>query len=253
LEGIVFDGKEKLFHDFITDLYNIRLVSTKNSVSDIMAKLLMNSSYGRFGMDNSKENIGFTLKDGVEEYEFIKVGKNNIQLYKEPVFLKTFTHVAIAAFVTSYARLHMHKLFGGLGTDLYYTDTDSIFTTRKLETGKLLGDLKHEASYQGAVFLLPKTYIARGLSKNKIAMKGFDKRKIVNFTFDDFKNGLEGDLRKFKIENEPKFATFKTALSQKKLVTMTKKNEKQLKATYKKRLIYKENGEFFTNPLTLGE
>jgi hypothetical protein len=84
-------------------------------------------------------------------------------------------------------------------------------------------------------------------------MKGFDKRKIVNFTFEDFKTGLEGDLRKFKIYNDPKFATFKTALAQKKLVTMTKKSEKQLKATYKKRIIFNKDGEFYTKPITLKE
>jgi hypothetical protein len=252
LEGIVFDKKEKLFHDFITDLYNIRLTSPKNSVSDIMAKLLMNSSYGRFGMNPDKENIGFTLKHGVEEYQIVKLGKHNIQLYKEPVNLETFTHVAIAAFITSYARIHMHKLFGHLGNDLYYTDTDSIFTTRELPCGKELGALKHESTYDSAIFLLPKTYFATGI-KNKIAMKGFDKRKIVNFTFEDFKTGLEGDLRKFKIYNDPKFATFKTALAQKKLVTMTKKSEKQLKATYKKRIIFNKDGEFYTKPITLKE
>lgn len=252
-QGLVFKKKEKHFTDFINDLYNIRLTSPKNSVSDIMAKLLMNSSYGRYGMNTEKENIGFELKEGVEEYEIIEVGNKKVQLYKEPVSLNTFTHVALAAHVTSYARIHMHKLFSPLGHHLYYTDTDSIFTTQELPTGKGLGEIKLECIYDSAIFLLPKTYFASGKAKNKIAMKGFDKRKIKDFDISDFKNALEGDLRKFKIENEPKFATLKTALMQKKLVTMTKKSEKQLRQMYDKRIIFRRDNELFTKPIVLNE
>jgi hypothetical protein len=249
--GYVWPLKKKLFEKFINALYEIRLTSPKNSVSDIIAKLLMNSSYGRFGMNLDKENIGFILKDGVTEYRVLKIGNKNVQLYKEPVRLKTFSHVGIATFVTSYARIHMHRLFGSLGSDLFYTDTDSIFTTRKMDHGKELGKLKFEAEYDSAVFLLPKTYYARGIQKSKIAMKGFDKKKISQFDFDDFHTALEGDLRRFKIENDPKFATFKTALAQKKLVTLTKKSEKQLKSQYNKRIIIRKNGEFFTQPIKM--
>lgn len=254
IEGYVFPRKEKLFHDFITDLYKIRLTSPKNSVSDILAKLLMNSSYGRFGMNLEKENITFELKEGVKEYRAITMNGKNIQMYSEPVRLRTFTHPGIAAFVTSYARIHMHRLMSKIKPDaLYYTDTDSIFTTDELPTGKNLGDLKHEGTYDSAVFLLPKTYYAKGLKKSKIAMKGFDKKKISQFDFDDFHSALEGDLKRFKIENEPKFATLKTAIAQNKIVAMTKKTEKQLRSEYSKRIIVKQNGHYFTKPLTLKE
>lgn len=253
IKGYAFPEKRMLFKNFIDDLYSIRLTAAKNSVSDIIAKLLMNSSYGRFGMDAEKENIGFELKEGVEEYQILKIGGRNVQLYKEPITLRTFSHVGIAAFTTSYARIHMHKLFKDLGEELFYTDTDSIFTTRKLNSDKSLGGLKFENEFDSAVFLLPKTYYARGFAKTKIAMKGFDKKKIQDFTLEDFRNGLEGDLKRFKIENDPKFATLKTALAQKKIVAMTKKSEKQLKAVYSKRIIYKKDGEFFTKPIHLQE
>lgn len=251
--GYVFPEKQKLFKNFVDDLYEIRLTSPKNSVSDIIAKLLLNSSYGRFGMDLEKENISFNLEEGSKEYQLIKIGGKNVQLYKEAVTLKSFSHVAIAAFVTSYARVHMHRLFGTLGESIYYSDTDSIFTTRELEHGKDLGQLKLECEYSSAVFLLPKTYIARNSTKTKIAMKGFDKKKIKDFTYEDFHTALEGDLKRFRITNEPKFATLKTALAQRKIVAMTKKSEKQLRATYSKRIIYKKDGQFFTKPIELKE
>lgn len=253
IKGVVWPEKKFLFKEFITELYNIRLTSPKNSVSDIMAKLLMNSSYGRFGMNPDKENIGFKLKEGSSEYRLLKIAKRNVQLFKDPVHLETFSHTGIAAFVTSYARIHMHRLMSQIEPHaLFYTDTDSIFTTAKLAHGKGLGELKMEAEYSSAVFLLPKTYFAKG-SKNKIAMKGFDKKKISQFEYSDFLTALEGDLRRFKITNEPKFATFKSALAQRKVVAMTKKSDKQLKAIYSKRTILKLGGEWFTRPLSLKE
>lgn len=251
-KGVVWPEKRSIFKEFITELYNIRLTSKPKSVSDILAKLLMNSSYGRFGMNLDKENIGFNLKEGSIEYKSLMVSRRSVQLYKDPVHLETFSHTGIAAFVTSYARIHVHRILQTIDPrHLYYTDTDSIFTTAELPVDKGLGSLKFEGQYDSAVFLLPKTYYAKGL-KNKIAMKGFDRKKIQDFDFKDFQHALEGDLRRFKIVNEPKFATFKSALAQKKLVAMTKKSEKQLKATYSKREIYKQGGEFLTRPLTLG-
>ena len=253
IRGICFDKKESLFKEFINKMYEIRKTSPKNSVSDIAAKLIMNASYGRYGLNPEKENISFTLKDGNKEFKDIKVNNKTIQLYKEPVELETFTHVAIASFVTSYSRIYMHKLMSKIKPDnLYYTDTDSIWTTEKMETGPELGQLKLEGEYEGAVFLLPKTYMATGF-KNKIKMKGFDSKKIQDFTYQDFKNALEGDISRLKIINAPKFATLKQAVAQKKLVAMTKASTKQLKSKYDKRIIFKKSNELFTKPITLKE
>lgn len=253
--GIVFRNRDRIFESFINDLYSIRLTSPKKSVSEILAKLLMNSSYGRFGMDLNKENIGFELKEGAEDYATLQIGDRKVQLFKEPIELKSFTHVAIAAFVTSYARIKLHKAMLPIQDQIYYCDTDSIWTTAELPTGTALGELKLEETYEnGAVFLLPKTYFASGGAKSKkIAMKGFSNRKIQDFTLEDFKAALEGDLHKFKIVNEPKFATLKTALAQKKIVTMTKQSEKQLKSQYNKRRIVKSLGKFSSEPIELKE
>jgi hypothetical protein len=255
-EGYVFGDSQRIFQNFISDLYAIRLTSPKKSVSEILAKLLMNSSYGRFGMDLDKENIGFELKEGAEPYTQLKVGRKKIQLFKEPVQLKSYTNVAIAAFVTSYARIMLHRAMHPIADQVYYCDTDSIFTTAVLPTGTALGDLKLEDTHaDGAVFLLPKTYFAAGGSKGKkIAMKGFSNRKIQEFTLEDFKAGLEGDLHRFKIVNEPKFATLKTAIGLKKLVTMTKTSEKQLRSQYNKRKLVRGLGNVFeTVPIKLEE
>ena len=251
--GVEFKSRKSYFNDFISDLYSIRESSPKNSVSNIISKDLMNHSYGRLGMNLDKENICFDLKEGVKDYITLKADNKNIQLYKESVQLKSFSHVAIAAFVTSYARIHMHKLYSVSPQALFYTDTDSMFTSHAFKHGPGLGELKLEHVWDSACFLLPKTYMARSKTKIKRAMKGFRRNKIEDFTLDDFEHALTGDLRKFRIETESKFATFKTALAQKKLVTMTKASTKQLKAVYNKRIVFKQNGELVTKPIKIEE
>lgn len=251
--GVVFKDSRFIFKKFIGELYKIRESSEKNSVPNLIAKLLMNSSYGRWGMNCEKENVTFDLSEASDEYREIKIDNRSVMLFKKKVDLRTFTHVAVASFVTSYARIHMHKLMDACSDSLFYTDTDSIWTTKKIVkgVGSKIGELKLEAEYESAIFLLPKTYFAKSIDKIKVAAKGFDKKKIKSFTFEDFKTALDGDLRKFKIINEPKFATFKSAVAQKKLVTMTKGSTKQLKSKYNKREIFKSKKGFDTKPIQL--
>jgi hypothetical protein len=189
----------------------------------------------------------------VKEFRELIIKNKTIMLYKKPVVLTSYQNTAIASFVTSYARIHMNKIMQKNPESIYYTDTDSVFTTKELPTGKNLGELKLENTHDSAVFLLPKTYIAINPRGKKIAMKGFDKKKVDNFDLDDFKNALEGDLSRFKIINAPKFASLKQSLSKKKIVSMTKQNEKQLKALYNKRIIYKKNDSFDTHAIHLNE
>lgn len=248
--GIVFPGKARYFENFIDRLYALRLKSKKGSVQDITAKLIMNSLYGRLGLNPEKQKISFELKAGVKEFATFKAGRRNIILFTEPTRLTSFRNVAIAAFVTSYARIHLYKLMDGVQDALYYCDTDSIFTTREMPTGSELGALKLEAKHKNAVFLLPKTYSLEGMIR-KLKMKGFERKKTENFTHEDFKNYFDGTLKQLKAESPPKFATFKTALRQGKIVAMTKHSTKQIRARYDKRRIVFLDGKVTTVPLEM--
>lgn len=253
LKGIYFKDSKNIFKEYVTDIYDIRLKSKPGSIDNIIAKLLLNSLYGRFGMNPEKENITFDLKKGVTPYIEIKQGNRQQEIYKEATMLDSYINVAIASFVTSYARIHMHKLYMKCEKNLYYTDTDSIFTTQKMETSNELGALKLSGAYDSACFLLPKTYYLKSKSKSKIAMKGFDSKKIKSFTIDDFKNMLEGHIKTIKIKNEPKFATLKQALKKKKILTMTDEGTKQINAKYDKRIITKTKNQWDTRPIILGD
>jgi len=221
--GITFEDGGYMFKDFIDTLYNMRLEAKKkkDGVNDLLTKLMMNSCYGRFGLNVNRE--GLCLDDGsaglIIHSELINPNTGEtVRLMKEDVVLEhAFTNVAIAAYVTAYARILMHKIYLEAGPEnTYYTDTDSIFTTKEFKTGDALGELKLEYTTTSAVFLLPKTYINEGVEgesfKKKVTMKGFDKKKIKDFTIQDFRGQLRGEIDALMVNQEAKFATLRTAL-----------------------------------------
>ena len=80
----------------------------------------------------------------------------------------------------------------------------------------------------------------------KVTMKGFDRQKTKDFTVEDFQLGLEGDLRRLHVHQEPKFATFKTALGKGKILTMLPKSERMIRSLYDKRIIEKSGSSYDT-------
>jgi len=235
-----------IFKDYVESLFE-RRKNSKNEVEKTIIKLLLNSTYGRMGIDLDKE--GIELDNGQENVipHFEVMAKGNIfRFVKTKNRLKTFSNVAIASWITSIARVHLHRILVQNQNSLYYCDTDSIFTTNELETSNELGALKLEYETSQACFLLPKVY----LTHNKIRMKGFDKKKIKNFKFEDFEKCLEGSIR-LSVTSEIKMARFKTALKKgNSFLYKQNAGNKTIKAIYDKRkLIRSELGEWETIPL----
>lgn len=260
------------FSDFIHEIYARRLEAKKqgDSVTDIICKLTMNSLYGRFGLRKDRENFAF------DENQKEFAGKWNIHVFEKVIRLGTipvelsasFSNIGIAAYTTSYARiLNLNNAAPWAQKDLFYTDTDCYIRTGQMPENRELGGLKKEYSADQACFLLPKTYIIKsrsdsfeivlenGVSKTnkKIVMKGFNSRKVWReFDLAHFKTALEGDLSMLKINNEPKFATFKRALQKKKILTMLDAESRKINSKYSKRRIYKAiNGNYDTEPLII--
>lgn len=222
--GITFQNGGRMFKDFIDDLYSIRLEAKKkkDSVGDVLSKLMMNSCYGRLGLNVNREGLCLdTGESGLKIHSEIinPVSGESVRIMSKSVVLdNAFTNVAISAYVTAYSRILMHKIYLKSGPNhTYYTDTDSIFTTKIFPTGNKLGQLKLEYTTKSAVFLLPKTYINEGVEgesfSKKVTMKGFDKKKIKDFTVEDFRRQLRGEVDSLLVNQEAKFATLKTALS----------------------------------------
>jgi hypothetical protein len=260
-KGAVFKNGGRVFKSYIDDLYKMRRDAQKkgDGVTDILTKLMMNGTYGRFGLNTLKEQLVFDdFSTGLTEHSeisFEKDGKTrNYRLMTKPVELeKSFTNVAIASWVTSLSRVYMHKLMLPVQEHLYYTDTDSLFSTKKMKTGTGLGGVKEEYSGKQAIFLLPKTYVVEDSENDfkKVAMKGFDRRKIARFTYTDFLTALEGDTRLLKVTHDEKFAKFKTAARKGSFTSLTAEQVRQIRSRYDKRTIVKKGKAWDTVPLHL--
>lgn len=259
--GAVFRNGGKIFHGYINDLYDMRMEAKKkgDGVGDILCKLMMNSTYGRFGLNTEREQVLFDdFTVGLKPLKELRVKKNGkthtYRLMTKPVTLdSSFSNVAIPSFVTAYARIFMHKIMKPIEKHLFYTDTDSLFTTKKMKTSEGLGGLKEEYAGKQAIFLLPKTYVVEDKKKDfkKVAMKGFDSKKISGFKYEDFLTALEGDLRLMKVTHDEKFAKFKSAARKGSFTSIMPSQVKQIRSQYDKRHIFKKGQKFDTKPLHL--
>lgn len=172
-EFIIYKGYQfntgDLFSKYINVMYELRLQYAKGDPMNLIAKLLMKSLYGKFGMkiDMMKSDI-YSLnknKDKAELYKIIKgIEASNITdiiKFDEKVIIirpinlinesqddyvidGTNVNIAIASTVTANARVHMSMFKNNPKYNLYYTDTDSIVIDKPLHAnhvGSKLGQL----------------------------------------------------------------------------------------------------------------
>jgi hypothetical protein len=178
---------------------------------NFIAKILMNSLYGRFGMDDNFSEINVIHKDYYPDFEN-KFFDNIIKTTEiEDYFLVEFeninkdednlTHnvsIAIAASVTAYSRIHMTQFKNNPNINLYYSDTDSIYVDETSEIdinlidNKILGKLKLENICNKAIFLSPKVYCLETINGETIyKVKGL--KHDVELSMNDFEELLNKD------------------------------------------------------------
>jgi len=224
LWGYTFE-KGYIFKDYIDNLYNLRLQYSKDNPMNLICKLLLNSLYGRFGMDDSfifsqiiskKDYPNFEKQKGFKEsiQDLIDLGDNYLVQLKNPqVGIKTDldngfeTHnvnIAIAAAVTAYARVHMSQFKNNpILPNLYYSDTDSCYFDGPLPnhfiSSTILGKLKLEGIYDKTLFLAPKVYALENslIGESITKIKGLTKESIINnnITLDSLELLLNKDYK----------------------------------------------------------
>ena len=161
-----------LFNEYINDMYKVKMNSV--GAERWISKLLQNSLYGLFGRKQeiietltiNRSDIHMYIVTNViktiipiDEYRctILMVKNINFDMVRElnlnfslgiKEYSKTInSNVAIASAITAYARIHMIPF--KVDPNTKYTDTDSIFTTKKLPDsliGKDLGLMKDELS-----------------------------------------------------------------------------------------------------------
>ena len=144
LEGYVFSERKVLFSEYMKCLYKLRTSFAKDNPMNMIAKLLLNSFYGRWGMtpyfSNTKilsdlEMDNLLSRGNLDNLDsFIDFNNGNHLAVFNPdqeALLKNNTHnysnvsVCIASAVTAYSRIIMSQFKNHPQFDLYYFDTDS--------------------------------------------------------------------------------------------------------------------------------
>ena len=223
--AILWEEKGPILREGIEILFGMRLKAKgedpladeeqkkkdKNEALDQATKMLMNSSYGKFGQtihDNkfliSDDNSvidkfyqrGQVITDVTlanQEQCLIELDKRKNSNVKDPVHINCF--------IQDYSKVIMNKCIDGFGgfTDWkntpYYTDTDSLFIPHNLLIelqqkrpdiiGKKMGQLHDDISEvtQGkiicAIFLAPKLYILVIIGYSK--KKGEEKKIVIEY------------------------------------------------------------------------
>ena len=251
-EGAIYAQGEPIFKEFIGDMYARRLKAQKegDETTRFIVKLIMNSTYGKLGQVTKDKKSIEPFDIGLEEYRtvFNRRGERILlgQKLSDPSTM--FSKVIIPCYVTSYARVYMHREMMKAGEDnVFYTDTDSIFTTTEMETGDELGAMKEEYKSNGAVFVLPKTYsiddIIGAKKKSKKTMKGMTGKMAATFSHRDFYEYQLSFTSEMKAYAPEKFDTIKTAMRKGCFLSMSNsvKDEEKRAIDFRDELYKKRN------------
>jgi DNA polymerase elongation subunit (family B) len=264
---------EFVFKDFVIDLYETRKKYPKGDPMNLVAKTLLNSFYGRFGMDQFSTDFVVVPKTKYLEYEvkhidsivdIIDLDESVlIELVSEKKVLQAEIgggfgnrniNVAIASHVSACGRIKMANLIKFLVDNnykLYYKDTDCVFIDKPLPehlvSNTELGKLKLEHKIRKGIFLSPKVYYLETEDSIVIKVKGLNTKEL-KLTKEDFESLLNKDVLLEK-EQTKWFRSIKDAQ------ILLKRQLYTLKVTSNKReLIYDSNNRLIaTKPLVINE
>jgi len=196
---------EPIFKDYIHDFYKIKKESEKDTPMYIIAKLLMNSLYGKFGQHQISQSMIKDPNPDEEKYKIISTldFENDWVIVEEEGKGKSYLP-QISVHVTALAQLMLFESFEKVmekDYHIFYCDTDSMITDyNNMRTSKELGDWKLEKKVLCGYFVLPKTYKiiaedgkidlrAKGYSRNlqsKISANAFE-QAVFHENFAGFK------------------------------------------------------------------
>jgi DNA polymerase type B, organellar and viral len=204
-------------------MYSLREEYPKPHAMNLIAKLLLNSLYGKFGMkvertivdifnlnvdadklalrrllDTVAESIQDHVELGNNRYLFVRSALSDIM--NDDTFHGSDVNIAIASTITAGARVYMSTFKNNPDFNLYYSDTDSIVIDRQLDDkliGTQLGQVKLEHVINKAVFLAPKVYGFIDVEGNEvIKIKGVTDEITSNIHINDLEYLLILDANK---------------------------------------------------------
>ncbi len=214
--NVIYHSRTHDFREYIEYFYNQRLAAKarKDKAGDLFAKLLMNSLYGKFGAnpENYAEYIILSPDERDELYtgdtEYIDSGDLGPWVLAERGLDDDdmrYYNVATAASITGYVRAYLWRAICSTGrNNALYCDTDSIATKsegHELDTGKSLGQWKHEGEFDKAGIAGKKMYIFRGKKNHKGAREYKTASKGVKLTNNQLWKVAAGSTVTYQPEN----------------------------------------------------
>jgi len=219
-----------IFKEYVETMYELRMQYEKGHPMNYIAKLLMNSLYGKFGMNSHSstvdiynlsteanllqfhdllEKLGKTVQDYTmfkdsNNQDHVIIVRDNLDRYSHTDEIDNYhsvdVNIAIAAAITAGGRVWMSLLKNSNKFNLYYSDTDSGIVDRPLRAlmvGDGLGQFKLEYTIQRAVFLAPKVYafVTTG-GEEIIKVKGIRHDALSGLHVQDLENLLVRDSSK---------------------------------------------------------
>lgn len=197
-KGYYFRKSADFFSEFVTDMYKKRREFQKeNNPLELPVKIVMNSLFGKFGQKIDRMSIEYVDNLSKEEYrESEQIGMTDFYRVKKRAKQReiSFTIPILSAYTTAYARDKLYTAIEPIQEDIFYMDTDSIFTIKTLPNGSELGQLKLEYKVQKAYLIKPKFYylltdvIKEGKTIEKCKIKGVSRVDDFNKFYNLIKN-----------------------------------------------------------------
>jgi hypothetical protein len=185
IDGYMFRSTTAMFSDYVSHWMNIKNTST--GAMRTIAKLMMNSLYGKFGKNP------LIHQNKVELDDVIKVSRIDDE-HSESVY------IPVATFITAYCRERIISNAESVLNNFIYCDTDSIHMIHQdnpqlLIDEKKLGYFKHESHFERGRFIHPKCYIEEIQGKLHPVASGLPQTKEIldQITFDNFIPGATYD------------------------------------------------------------
>lgn len=188
--GYKMRGCRGMFDEYIDYWYEQKRKAKKdgNDALYYIAKLMLNSLYGKFG-SNPLKRSKYPWYDNENDIVRYSIGAEE---------QTTGGYVPIASFITSYARKRIIEAANACGDRFIYADTDSIHITGTEEPDieiddYKLGWFKRESVFDKAKFHRSKCYIEEIDGKLDKKCAGLPKRAAEAFNFDMMEVGTQFD------------------------------------------------------------
>ena len=163
INGWKFKGATGMFKDYID--YWMHIKETTKGAMRQLAKLMLNSLYGRFALNpKAFKKASYLDADGVVRHEVIDTEDKAKKYGIKPPELRESVYTAMGCFITAYAREKTIRSAQAVYDRFIYADTDSLHLTGA-EVPDIdvhptkLGAWKHEGTFIDSLYVRAKTYL----------------------------------------------------------------------------------------------